>query len=58
MERYCEQCGCLLYLVVAENLRAVPVLFGNKVRWFEFSVLRASDKEGSVRSKVILLNGK
>jgi hypothetical protein len=42
---YCEQCGCLLYLVVAESLRAIPVLFGNKVRCFEFSVLGASEKE-------------
>ena len=28
----CEQGGCLLYLVVAETLRAIIVLFGNKLR--------------------------
>ena len=46
------------YLDVAETLRAITVLFGNKLHWFEFILLRASEKEGSVRSKAILLNGK
>ena len=54
----CEHVGCLSYLDVAETLRAIIVLFGNKLRWFEFSLLRASEKEGSVQSKAILLNGK
>jgi hypothetical protein len=46
----------LLYFVVAETLRILRELFGSKLRWFEFSLLRASEKEGSVGSKVNLLN--
>jgi len=44
-KRYCEWSGSLQYLLVAEPLRAIPVLFGNKVCWFEFSLLSASEKE-------------
>jgi hypothetical protein len=44
-----------LYLYVVEPLRTILLLFGNRLRWFNFNLLKASEKKDIVRSKVILL---